>query len=148
MVKIGWKQKEVIEFSDADKAMILEQIKKHSISEEHAIAKEIQKRIKHDIEVLSNSSKWNLEKDQDEFYLDIFGAKFYYPGPDDKLSGSTEATGVALESIKKLLKKLSNHVVIKVVEGGKRLEYYKGEEELDPDLFDEEKIDDEEFLGK
>jgi|SRR3989338_7414150 len=146
MVKISWKQKEVIEFSEADQAKILETIKKHSISEEKAIQKEIDRKIKHDIDVMASSGKWKLEKDGDEYYLDIFGAKLYYPGPDNKLSGSTEATGVALESLKKLLLKLSNYVVIKVVEGGKRLEYYKGEEELDPDLFDDEKVDEEEFL--
>ena len=142
MVKIAWKQKEIIEFSDADKARMQEEMKHKSITEEHAIKKEIEKRIKHDIEVLSNSLKLKLEKESGEYYLDIYSVKFYYPGPDEKLSGSADATGVGLETLKKLLKKLSNHVLLKVVEGGKKLEYYKGQEEIDPDLFDPEKIED------
>src|SRR3989344_6047274 len=146
MVKISWKQTEVNEFSEEDKAKLMDEMKHKSISEEHAVAKEAAKRIKHDLEVMANSNKLKLEKDGDEFYLNVYGIQFYYPGPDGKLSGSADATGAALDYIKKILLKLSNHVTLKVVESGTRYEYHDGEAELDPDLFDPEEADKDEFL--
>ncbi len=147
MVKISWKQTDVIEFSEEDKAKILETLKHKSTSEQKEVQKEVERRIKHEIEVMANGQKLKLEKDGDEYYLTLYsGVKFYYPGPDGKLSGSAELTGVALEFLKKLLLKLSRHVTIKVVEGGTRYEYHAGEAELDPDLFDSEKADEDEFL--
>ena len=49
MVKISWKQTEVNEFSEEDKAKLMDEMKHKSISEEHAVAKEAAKRIKHDL---------------------------------------------------------------------------------------------------
>ncbi len=147
MAKLVWRQQEVIELSEAEKKRLVDELKNKSISEEHAINNEIAKRIKHDIEVSANGSRLKLEKDGDEYYLDIYGVKFYYPGTDGKLTGSAIATGVALEFLKKLLLRLSKHVVIKVVEGGTRYEYYKGEAELDPGLFDEDEIEKDEFFS-
>ncbi|MEK6967089.1 MAG: hypothetical protein AABX51_00485 [Nanoarchaeota archaeon] len=146
MVKIAWKQVDVNDFSEEDKAKLLEEMKHKSLSEEHAVAKEVGRRIKHDITIMANSNRLKLEKDGDEYYLDVYGVKFYYPGPDEKLSGSADATGAALDYLKKILIKLSQHVTLKVVEGGTRYEYHDGEAELDPDLFDPEEADKDEFL--
>ncbi|TAL57469.1 MAG: hypothetical protein EPN86_02005 [Nanoarchaeota archaeon] len=146
MVKISWKQTEVNEFSEEDKTKLIDEMKHKSMTEEQTINKEAARRIKHDIEVMANSNKLKLEKDGDQFYLNVYGIQFYYPGPDGKLSGSADATGAALDYLKKILLKLSNHVTLKVVEGGTRYEYRDGAAELDPDLFDTEEADREEFL--
>lgn len=143
-IKISFKEGELIESEDEDKK-ILKEMKHKSISEEHAYEKDKIKRIRKEIESFAHSGKLKIEESEDQLILDVYGLKFFYPDFNSKLAGIYECNEVQLDTLRNLLLKLSNIVSIKVREKGVDYEYYEGEKELSPELFDPEHIDREEM---
>jgi len=143
-LKISFKEGELIESKEEDKK-ILREMKKKSITEEHAYAKDEQERIAKEIEIFAHSNKLKFEKTKNQIMVDIYGLKFFYPDFNGKLAGILECNEVQLDAVRNLLLRLSNIVSIKVREKGVDYEYYEGEKELSEDLFDSEHIDREEM---